>query len=237
MSFTPSLETVIQNAIDVNLAEVHTCMPARVISYDSSKQQASVQPVLKRRYNDGGLVLLPVISNVPVVHPRANNAILHVPVKADDIVTLVFAERSLDKWLSQGGVVDPDDARRHDLSDAIAIPGGYPFSSPASVGDATALTLGYGSTELRLKENAEATLAATMVRLGTHSAAHPAGKGDSIQTRLLAIESAISTLVTYLGLHVHTSAAPGSPTSPPTVPPTPYTPDTTVVTATKVSVE
>lgn len=124
---TPSLAKVIKDAIEQRLCDVHTCLPAKIISFDGKK--ASVQPQLQRKYSDGEIVTLPVISNVPVMWPQTLNAIVILPLKAGDTGTVFFSERSLDKWLVAGGVVNPDDTRKFHLSDAIFYPGVKPFDA------------------------------------------------------------------------------------------------------------
>src|SRR6476660_3823601 len=101
---TPSLSQTIYNIVRSELVNLHVGMPGIVQKYDASKQMADIQPALKRKYSDGSLVNLPIITNVPIGHLRANNAIIHVPVKVGDTVFLHFSERSLDNWLSNGGV-------------------------------------------------------------------------------------------------------------------------------------
>lgn len=235
MGSTPTFEEVLIAAIDWKLAEVHTCMPGEIVKYDATKQKADVRVCLKKKYADGEVVEYPVIPSVPVMHPRAGKRMIHLPMAVGDTVWVFFSERSIDKWLSKGGVVDPEDGRKFHLSDAVCIPGGYPFSNSTALGDPDAFAVMNGSTELRLQEDGEATLEATMVRLGEHTASHPAALGDATEARLAAIESGISTLVTYITTHVHATAAPGAP-SPPTVPPVPFTPDMTAVEAEKVSI-
>lgn len=129
-NFTPELEAVIRAAIEQRLSDVHTALPGRITSVDVPAGKCSVQPLLKRRYYDGAPVNLPIVSGVPLLQFRAGNAFVSLPVKVGDTVMLVFSERSLDTWLSIGGLVDPKDKRKHHLSDAVAIPGLYPFSSP-----------------------------------------------------------------------------------------------------------
>jgi hypothetical protein len=152
---TPSLSEVMRKAIDSQLTELHVCMPARVKSYDATLQTANVQPTLKRVYTDGEKVSLPVINNVPVCHPRAGQAIVHLPLKADDIITLVFSSRSLDSWKLTTGTteIDPEDPRKHALSDAYAIPGGYPSLNPAIVTEANDLQLKHTLAEINIKED------------------------------------------------------------------------------------
>jgi len=129
-----TLEEVIRIAIENRLSSLHIAMPGQVVSHDPQKNCVSVQPVLKRKYESNDeVVKLPVINNVPVVFPRAGNAYISLPISAGDVVQLLFSERSIDLWKAKGGVVDPDDPRKFHLSDAVAIPGGYPLCDPVDV--------------------------------------------------------------------------------------------------------
>jgi len=110
------------------VSDIHTTMPARIESYDHTQQRASVQPLIKKQYRDGQEVSMPIIDRVPVVFPRSGGASLTFPVKAGDNVLLVFSERSMEKWLQDGGEQNPEDPRKFDLTDAIALPGLNPFN-------------------------------------------------------------------------------------------------------------
>ncbi len=150
---TPTLQEVIRRAIDARLNDVHTAMPAVVVSYDATSQKANVQPQLQRKFkNDNLAINLPVITNVPVVFPRSGQAFISFPVKAGDQVMLIFSERSLDRWLDSGGIVDPADRRKFHLSDAVALPGLYPFSDTVAA-DPDDILIKNGDTELRVKNN------------------------------------------------------------------------------------
>lgn len=127
---TPTQDEILREAIRTALMDLHTAMPGTVQSYDGLLNLATVQPSFKRKYvKDEEVVDLPIINNVPVAFPRAGDSAITFPLKQGDSVLLVFAERSLDKWLTEGGEVSPDDPRTHDLADAIAIPGVYPKTS------------------------------------------------------------------------------------------------------------
>lgn len=123
---TPSLEQILKDAIESRITDLHTAMIGVVQSYNAQLQTADIQPVIKKKYADGTLVNLPLLANVPILFNRTGKAYLHVPLKKDDYVLLIFCERSLDVWLQQGGIVDPKDYRKHNLSDAIAIAGIFP---------------------------------------------------------------------------------------------------------------
>jgi hypothetical protein len=146
---TPTLKATIDAGVRHHLANVHTAMPATVVSYDASTGFAKVQPSIKRVYADGETVDLPKIINVPVVFPRAGKAFLHLPVTAGDCVLLVFSEASIDIWKAKGGKVDPQDRRRHALTDAYAIPGGYPKSMGLGA-DASAEDLTMANDQIQL---------------------------------------------------------------------------------------
>jgi hypothetical protein len=108
-----------------------------------------VQPLVKQAHEDetGERVaeLLPQIVNVPVVMPGSGGVRIKFPIAAGDVVLLVFASCSLDRWLSLGGEVDPEDPRRGALEDAIAIPGLQDF---ANVADASPL-IEFTGSEIR----------------------------------------------------------------------------------------
>ncbi len=150
MSQTPTLAEVLTSALDARLDRVHTSLPAKVLSYNATKQMVDVSPLIKTRFFDetGAPIVeaLPVVTNVPVIFPGSGSFGLTFPVTTGDIVLLIFAESSLDKWKSQGGTVDPLDHRKHDLSDAVAIVGLRPLPNVLhNVPDSNFITLGSDS--------------------------------------------------------------------------------------------
>src|SRR5690606_27489982 len=106
---TPSMSLAINEAIDAKLLDLHTTMVAKVVKVDVAKALCDVQPVLKRKYGDGSVVALPVITNVPIAFYRAGAAFISMPIHAGDYVKLEISERSLDLWLEKGGIIDPED--------------------------------------------------------------------------------------------------------------------------------
>lgn len=228
MAETPTLEKIIQQAIDLAVTELRVSLPAVVERYDAQKQQADVQPAIMKKYVTGQVVKLPLITNVPVAHPRSGSTIIHIPIKKGDLVQLVFSDRSLDRWLSEGGIVDPLEGRKHALSDAWAIPGGYPFPEAIAIEDPDAITI--AGADIRLGEQGSAT--------------HPAARADMVEARLAALESGlqqvISDLSTQILSHTHPVISLGSPSGPGTPtggPPSPFNPDTSVVASEKVKVD
>lgn len=126
---------------------VWTMLPGRVEKVDLSKGAVDVLPLVKDYDEDeeGNVtaVSLPVVPNVPLVQPGGGGKRLTLPVAVGDVVLLWFARRSLDKWKTYGGEVDPDDRRMFNISDAIAFPcGKLSFNAPWQTADANVVTVG-----------------------------------------------------------------------------------------------
>lgn len=153
---SPTLAQVIKDAVDNKTDSIRTGMIAKIVKYNKKKQTVDVQPVLTKKYQDGKSKELPVIYDVPVKHARAGKSFMHMPIKKGHYVTLTFSDRSIDKWKSKGGEkVDPDDTRKHSMSDAIAHVGGYPTNDPVDVDNEDDIIVknhdGDGYVEMRLK--------------------------------------------------------------------------------------
>ena len=129
---TPTLQDLFKTAFDHEISNIHTALPGHIVKYDAKTQKAEVMPDLQKKYYNGTVQDMPIITNVPIVFPRGDDFFIKLPIKANDSVLLIFIERSLERWLSLGGVVEPGSNRKFDISDCVAIPGFYSFASPIS---------------------------------------------------------------------------------------------------------
>lgn len=150
-----TLSGAVRQAVLYQLNNLHTCLPAAIVSYDFTVQKATVQPLLNKVWADGTTMVMPLLENVPVVFPRSGGASLTFPVNSGDTCMLLFSERSMDLWLSVGGQVNPDDNRKFDLSDAIAIMGLYPFSQPSQAINNTDVLLTFQNSSITIKANGD----------------------------------------------------------------------------------
>lgn len=134
--------------------ELRVAIPAEVESYTPSLASADVIPSIKRFYRDGTEQDMPKIASVPVVWPRTSTALFALPLKRGDRGLLIFSDRSLDRWSTTGQNSAPEDRRKHALSDAMFVPGLYPFSTPNTLQDnADDVILKYNLSEVRIKPN------------------------------------------------------------------------------------
>ena len=205
---TPTLPEFIKQTINARVAELHTSMPGIVVSYDRAKRKADVQPCLQRKFADGAKENLPILRNVPVIFPQSKKCSIVWDLEKDDHVLLVFNERSIDNFVTRGGIVDPDDTRKHSLSDAVAYPGFWP--------DGNAVESLAGSLEIK---NELAMFrqhdGKTYVGRAGETPAEPVLLGETVKEYLTGIHEKLAAVLDILiaGDHVLTTGA-GSPTAP-----------------------
>jgi hypothetical protein len=199
------LNTAIKVAFNNLVSHVHTAMPARIEKYDAKKQKVDVKPLLNKKYNDGSVVNLPIITSVPLIFPSSGQASLVLPVEKGDTVLLIFAERSIDEWLASGSEVTPSLNRKFDISDAIAIPGLMPFNKNNQQSKATNLEITYKDFKITIdttgkiaigKGNVELlkVLSDLIQALITSTTATPAGP----QPLSISLDGTLTNLITSL---------------------------------------
>lgn len=137
---------------------VHTALPGTIESFDTSTGKAKVKPALRQKLTDGSIAEYPSIVGVPVVFPRSATFSLTFPIAVGDSVLLIFAERAIGRWLRSGGSVDPIDPRRHDLSDAVALPGLYPFAEGTTITDPDATEIKYNDASIVIDKGGKITV-------------------------------------------------------------------------------
>ena len=93
-------------------ASLHCALPGKVVSFDSVKQTAEIQPAVKM-----GSLSFPVLADVSVFMP------VPFEVRPGDACLVVFADIDIDAWFDTGEASVPRSARRHSLSDGFAFVG------------------------------------------------------------------------------------------------------------------
>ena len=154
-----TLTDLLLTAIDEDLYKVNTCIPGIVDSFNATDKTVNVIPAIKRVDKDGEVVTLPIIEDVPIAYMQAKNGIISIPIEKDDPVLIVFSQRAIDKWKNDGGIVDPTEVipRRHNMSDAIAIPGISTIGGGQAV-DPDLLTVKYFNSTISIDRNDVVTI-------------------------------------------------------------------------------
>ena len=125
-----SLQEFANAAFDYQTNNLYTAMPGIIVTVRDNFNQLSVdvQPSINIKNKDGTTKERPVVLNVPVQMPSSSTAALTFPVNIGDPVLLVYSMRSVDNWKrGQGRPSVPNDNRKFDKRDCIAIPGIWPF--------------------------------------------------------------------------------------------------------------
>lgn len=132
-----SLTTVIGNSIEDRLKDVHTCLPGKVAAYYAADQLADVDIMVPVNR-----IKIPTLIKIPVVWPRTAQAIVHLPMKPGDFVVVLLTEEAIGTFRANQGVMAPtEDLRRHSLSGAYCIPGGFPDGKKLTITDPNKLTI------------------------------------------------------------------------------------------------
>lgn len=152
LSGEDSLIQAMQVANETALSEVNTTLPGKVMSVSEDGSRVVVQPSMPKALASGEALEAPQIVQVPVVWPRAQGGLvgMTMPLRPGDGVALHFAQRSLEGWLSGKANVVPDDPRRFDLADAVAVPGLSPSGATSHVDEAQFF---FGPVKLRMLPN------------------------------------------------------------------------------------
>ena len=112
----------IKNTVREELADIHTALPAKIVSVNASSGLATVQPLVKRTLGNGKTISYPQISGVPIVLPQGANqdVAISIPVKAGDGCLIIISEQSLEYWLYGR---ETDTTLLFDITNAVCIPG------------------------------------------------------------------------------------------------------------------
>jgi hypothetical protein len=207
------------------LGRVNVALPGVVESYDESTNTATVRPAVRlHRIDEDTEERIaerhPAIPQVPVARPQFGSYFeLECPLQAGDHVLLLVCDRSIDGYVQTGNADNiPQDVRRFDWSDAVALPVWVRSHEQATA-------------RVVVATDGTITVEGTNVKLGA-SAIKAVALAPDVATNLTAIATTLSPLAAAWAA---TQPAGGPVTAPPATPIVPYTPTSTA--STKVTSE
>lgn len=221
---TPEWAELLQEAVAAGLLEVHTSMPGQVVAvHDGAgkRQFVDVRLSLRRALEADEESAepfveeeLPILPRVPVGFPQGGGWFVSFPLKPGDFVYVVFAERSLDRFIAtarkaQQKAISTGDIGTHSLDGAFALPNGPAPKAELLEGvSGTDLVIGHvsGTPLMKMAESGTVTLTGDLTVTGSVTAA------EVTATEVTAGGQALST-------HVHSVPSFGS-SGPPIAPPT-----------------
>lgn len=249
MELIRKIQKLIRRHVDFALSSVHTHLPAQVISYDSGDNTVVVQPCIKVMRTgdpDNDTIELPVIEDVPVSLLGSGKCLLTVAPQAGSYGVLHVAERSLERWILEGGIVEPGSVRKFDISDCFFVPGIYPTVSDGDNGklqaavatDRIELRTRSGDTTVSVLDN-DSIVIETTGQVSVNGSETVIQGGSDWAVQYTALKSAFDTLkndfnnfvtLTY-NLHNH----PTAPVGPVSIPSVVGTSTTADMTSSKIS--
>lgn len=203
MTERPQPADVLARILESRLADLHTAMPGTVERFDAATQCVDVRPALTRRVpgadpDDADVhEALPVLPCVPVLYPGTAAMGVRWALSPGDRGLLVFCERDIGRWQSQGDDGDPQVDGMHTLAAGVFIPGDFSRAGAwESVPNNAIVIGGPGSADFRVEIRDDRSVFG----------------GDSDAA---ALASRVAQLETAVAGHTHTTTATvGSSTTP-----------------------
>lgn len=201
-------ETGMRLLFQAMIGGVRTAFPGIVEAYDPATMRAEIQPCLMRSYHNAPAPTpLPKLLDVPVLFTSTGSLHIIAPPDVGSYVLIVCCERSIDQWLTSGGVVDPVNPRKFDVSDAFAIPGLFPLPSVAGVSPPTAV----GVLEIRNSTG----LVMMSVAQDKITFTGPVLFNNTVHA---CVVPNVPATIVDLATHMHPTAAVGAPSAPTPMP-------------------
>jgi hypothetical protein len=152
---TPELRDLLE-AFKSEVFYAFNCVRVGIIqSFNSNDQTAEVQIVDKRVLSttEGEkLVENSVLIKCPVMINKTAKGGLTIPINQNDTCLVLFNDRDIDGWWSDGLVQRPRTTRAHDLSDGIVLVGIRSLQNTIGDYNNAATELNYESTKVSLDD-------------------------------------------------------------------------------------
>lgn len=168
----PTLSSLLRGAAELALRQARVAIPAVVVSFDAGKATCAAQPLIAEPLAEGGHRTDPAVTNVPVLYPGTATSRVRFPLTKGDTVLLVFLDRASDDWALSLQLAEatspklklPAECRRHDYTDAVAIPIATCAPSDLSVA-ADRLLMEHGGAQLALVDGNKVAFGTATVEL------------------------------------------------------------------------
>lgn len=136
MPFAPSTPQLFRKVAEKLQRNLAVATPGTVLSYSASRGTCTVQPGVHKRIPQASDEDLDAVEpyaplqEVPVCWLVGRGIQVKAELEDGDTVLLVACDRDISGWRRTGEAAEPEDARLHDYSSCVAIPGLVPDSSP-----------------------------------------------------------------------------------------------------------
>lgn len=126
------------------LKNINTAIPGHVVAFSPETQLAQLQIGIQFADVNGGTHTHAPIIECPVGIYGGSVGMIEIEINPGDEGLIIFSQRCIDGWVTNGGVANNPIARFHDAQDAFFIPGFR--SQPNSLGN-------YENNGIRMRNN------------------------------------------------------------------------------------
>lgn len=126
----PSIKVLLDELRAEIFASLNCVQIGKIEKVTPAEQTVEISLQIKRLAADGTSTVYPLLVDCPYFVLQGGGAYIDMPIKAGDYCIVLFNDRCIDSWWSTANVADPPSTRKHSFSDAIAIVGLNPKSSP-----------------------------------------------------------------------------------------------------------
>lgn len=149
----PDLRSLLDGTQQRTMAQMNCHQVGQVVSFDATKQTASVQLSVLAVLADGSQVPYPVLTDCPVFVYSGGGAVITMPIAAGDPCLVLFNDRDLDNWFTTGNVVAPNSPRSHSLSDGMVLVGFRNLSNVVASYSTADAVLQFAGSRVAIKAN------------------------------------------------------------------------------------
>lgn len=170
----PDLRSILDQQDDITRSRVNCLRIGTIVSFDPATQSVVVNLVNPSVVfntpagpsaipSNPQLIPIPSLVQVPVFVLSGGGAYIGLPVSAGDTCLVLFNDRDLDPWWSQGTTgAAPNSNRMHSLADGIALVGVRPKSNPVPNLPSDGQSIAFGNASGTLRAALDAFMMATI---------------------------------------------------------------------------
>lgn len=181
------------------VAEINCVAIGKIETVKYDEQTVEVLIVYKRLLNNGDVQSYPLLLDVPFFVLQGGGSFIEMPITKGDFCIVLFNDRNYSTWWDSGNEREPENARKHSLSDGIALAGINPKTKVFDL----------DGEKVRIKTDKPLVFEGNEVNIN--------GKEKHF-VRFEDLNTALGNFMTALNTHTHGNGNQGSPTTPPVAP-------------------
>lgn len=139
-------------------------LPAEIVSYNRSKNTATVRPLISIIATDGSRITRAPVASVPVLALGGGGWFVNFPLGAGDTGWIEASDRDISLYIQNAAISPPNSKRMHSFEDARFVPDVYAKYTFAPADGAMVISSLDGSTRIQLSAGTANIIAPTVTQ-------------------------------------------------------------------------